>query len=179
MIIVSGPSTVGKNPFIYKVCELYDFKYIIPCTTRAIRHDELEGRDYTFLSRGEFQSKIKNKEINNWDYCLENYYGYIYDFPGSSFHITHGLSRMALRIKAKYPDEVTTVFLMPDNKDRIYNNLKQIYSGKALYLREALVEEEICHSNLFDQVFICPESVFDLLNQKEVIRFLQDEKNDI
>ena len=179
MIIISGPSTVGKNPFIYEICERYAFTYVIPYTTRKMRYDELEGKDYIFLSKKEFQSRIKSREMNEWDYCLDNYYGYMYDFPGNSSHITHGLSRMALRIKAKYPKEVRTVFLMPDNKDRIYNNLKQIYSGKTLYLREALVEEELCHSALFDKIFMCSNSVLDLVNKKEVIQFLLTESQAI
>lgn len=172
MIIVSGPSTVGKNPFIYKACELYNLKYVIPCTTRAMRSQEIHGKDYFFLSKTEFQSKIKSKEINEWDYCLENYYGYTFGFPGHNCEITHGLSRLALRIKAKYPNEITTIFLMPNSKDRIYSNLKQIYSGKSLLLREALVEEELCHSVLFDKIVTCSDSISDLLSKTEIKQLL-------
>lgn len=78
MIIISGPSTVGKNPFIYEICERYAFTYVIPYTTRKMRYDELEGKDYIFLSKKEFQSRIKSREMNEWDYCLENYYGYMW-----------------------------------------------------------------------------------------------------
>lgn len=179
MIIISGPSTVGKNPFIYKACELFDFKYVTPCTTRKMRIDELNGKDYIFFNKKEFQTKICSKEMIEWDYCLENYYGYIYNFPGDNSAITHGLSRMTLRIKAKYPNEVKTIFLMPDSIERIYSNLEQIYTGKTLCLRKALVEEELCHSTLFDRVLICSGSALDLLNQKEVRQLLSDERNAI
>lgn len=46
LIIISGPSTVGKNPFIYKSCELYGLKYVTPCTTRLNRNEETNGKDY-------------------------------------------------------------------------------------------------------------------------------------
>lgn len=62
MIIISGPSTVGKNPFIYQACKLYDLNFIIPYTTRTIRSDEVDGKDYFFLSKTEFQSKIQEKK---------------------------------------------------------------------------------------------------------------------
>lgn len=175
MIIISGPSTVGKNPFIYQACKLYDLNYVIPCTTRTIRSDEVDGKDYFFLSKTEFQSKIYEKKIREWDYCLSNYYGYYYEFPGSGRLITHALSRLALRIKDKYPQNITTIFLMPRNKDKIFNNLKKIYSGKDLLLREALVEEEICHSKLFDKVFTVSDTALDLFYEAEVKKVLLSE----
>lgn len=172
MIIVSGPSTVGKNPLINQACNLYNLQYVVPYTTRIIREEELNGRDYVFLSKPEFQLKIQNGEMREWDYCLENYYGYTFKFPGNNNQITHGLSRMVLRIKAKYPNEVTIIFLMPSNKNKIYSNLKQIYSGKTLLLRMALVEEEICHSTLFDKIFLIDGSITDLLQEKEMRELL-------
>ena len=175
MIIVSGPSTVGKNPFIYQACKLYDLNFVIPYTTRAIRSDEVDGKDYFFLSKTEFQSKIQESQIREWDYCLSNYYGYSYEFQGSGRLITHGLSRLALRIKDKYPKNITTIFLMPSNKDKIFNNLKKIYSGKDLLLREALVEEEICHSKLFDIVFTVSDTALDLFYEERVKKALLSE----
>ena len=172
MIIVSGPSTVGKNPFIYQACKLYNLEYVIPSTTRQARKEEINCKDYCFLSKADFQFKIHNQEIIEWDYCLDNYYGYMFEFPGGNNQITHGLSRMALRIKEKYPQNITTVFLKPNNMDSIFDNLKKIYSGRALVLRQALVEEEICHSALFDKIFTVSESVFDLFNNDEMKKIL-------
>lgn len=142
-----------------------------------MRLDEQDGKDYFFLSKAEFQTQIQNKCISEWDYCLGNYYGYIFAFPGINNQITHGLSRMALRIKAKYPNEITTVFLMPKNKGKIYDNLKQIYSGKALSLREELVDEEICHSTLFDKIFFVSNSISDLFKEKEMRELMMSASN--
>lgn len=177
MIIISGPSTVGKNPFIYQACKLYNLNFVIPYTTRQIRSDELEGKDYFFLSKAEFQSKIKERKIREWDYCLDNYYGYSYEFSEGVGMITHGLSRLALRIKDKYPQNITTVFLMPDNKEKIFNNLKKLYDGRDLLLRESLVEEEICHARLFDMIFTVSDTALDLLFQDRVKSVLTSEAN--
>lgn len=167
MIIVSGPSTVGKNPFIYEACKLYDLDFWVPYTTRAMRCEESHGKDYFFLPKLEFQSKILEGEIKEWDYCLNNYYGYSYVPLGRDKVITHGLSRLALRIKDKYPQDITTIFLMPCDMNKIFNNLKEIYKGKDLLLRETLVEEEICHSKLFDSILMVTDSVRDLLEREE------------
>lgn len=177
MIIISGPSTVGKNPLIYKICAVYDFKYIVPCTTRLMRPEESNGTDYVFLSKCGFQTKVRQREITEWDYCLENYYGYTFKFPGKGNQITHGLSRMALRIKFKYPDKITTVFLMPENVDKIFCNVRKIYEGKTLLLRESLIEEELCHSALFDYIFTCDGSALNLLNRSEMQNLLRAELN--
>lgn len=172
MIIVSGPSTVGKNPFIYEACKLFKLVFVTPYTTRSIRKNEKEGIDYFFVSKDEFQNRIINKDMFEWDYCLENYYGYGSKFPQGDTYITHGLSRMALRLKSKYPDEVKTIFLKPENTDRIFYNLEQIYNGKELLYRKFLVEEELCHSVLFDYILKCSDSSVNLLKQKDVINLL-------
>jgi len=177
MIIISGPSTVGKNPFIYRACNLYNLQYITPYTTRTMREEEINGRDYFFLSKAEFQLKIQSRKMSEWDYSLDNYYGYMFEFPGSGNQITHGLSRMALRIKARYPKEITTVFLMPSSRDMIYRNLKQMYSGNTLLLRMMLVEEEICHSALFDKIFHVTDSIVDLFQEKEMRELLLTNSN--
>lgn len=168
MIIVSGPSTVGKNPLIYRMCKEYGFNFVIPSTTREIRKEEIAGEDYHFISQLDFQTQIKKGIITEWDYALNNYYGYAFEFPGNSRMITHGLSRMTIRIKEKYPNEITTVFLKPTNVDRIYMTLEKIYRGQELELRRALVKEEIIHSCMFDIVIDIEDSVFDVLTDNRI-----------
>ena len=172
MIIVSGPSTIGKNPLIYKICKKYKYKFVVPSTTREIRKEEENGKDYFFLSQSAFQEQIKSGIMTEWDYVLNNYYGYSFKFPGEKRMITHGLSRMTIRIKEKYPDDITTIFLMPANVDRIYETLETIYSDHMLELRKALVKEEITHSSMFDIIFTVEDSVFDVLTDwrmKEIL----------
>lgn len=178
MIMISGPSTVGKNPLIYAICKTYGFKYITPCTTRKIRKEETNGFDYIFLTKQEFQNEISKSTIKEWDYCLNNYYGYFFSFPGEMRQITHGLSRMVLRIKNKHPDDITTVFLMPRNIDKINSTIELIYEGEMLALRKALVEEELFHSKMFDYILPCSESSLELLDTAELKHILMKEDID-
>ena len=174
MIIISGPSTIGKNPLIKRVCQEYKFDYVIPTTTRDMRIEEMNARDYFFLTKAEFQDNIRKGKMNEWDYCLNNYYGFYFSFPGTNCHITHGLSRMALRIKQQYPDDITTVFLMPKDARKIKTTLEDIYTGTDLMLRKALVDEEITHSVLFDHVFEVKDSVCELLQNQRFIALFQN-----
>lgn len=113
-----------------------------------------------------------NGTINDWDYVLSNYYGFSsFDFSLKK-SITQCLSRMALRIKKKNPCDVTTIFLMPKSKEKIFNVLKQIYLGDDLFLRLALVEEEILHSTMFDYVFEVKNSSIELLRNNDFLKIL-------
>lgn len=164
MIIISGPSTIGKNPLIYKLCQLYDLDYIVPSTTRAPRTEERNGVDYCFWEIDKFQEMIRNNRITFWDYCLDNYYGYT-EFPvENNKAITHGLSRMAIRIKKAYPHSVKTVFLMPEDKEVVLARLAQIYRDNELSLRNSLVKEELIHSALFDYIYTIRDNSLELLN---------------
>lgn len=176
MIIISGPSTIGKNPFIFEACKLYHLDFIVPLTSRAIRNEEINGKDYTFLSKEQFKEKIINREVTQWDYCLNNYYGYSFEFPGKGNQITHGLSRMALRIKALYPDSITTIFLQPQSVDRIMKTLDSIYDDQLLLLRKALVNEEMTHSSLFDYSFEINGPSTELLQNETIIELLKIEQ---
>ena len=108
MIIVSGPSTIEKNPFIEYIINEKNYKFLVPCTTRKKRIEEEHAVDYFFYTKDEFQNRIKSGKIDQWDYCLENYYGYehLYENVNEKNIITHGLSRMAIRIKTLYPEDL-------------------------------------------------------------------------
>ena len=76
LFIISGPSGVGKTSIIKRIIELNPhFKRVITCTTRKKRLNEKHGQDYYFLSKKQFEEKIKNKEFLEWAIVHENYYG--------------------------------------------------------------------------------------------------------
>lgn len=172
MIFISGPSTVGKNPLINAILREYDYNYVVPWTTRNMRKEENGIDDYHFVSKDDFKNKVANNTITEWDYVLANYYGFSAFDASSKKVITQGLSRMTIRIKKKYPNDITTIFLMPKSKEKIFEVLKKIYTGMDLTLRLSLVEEEILHSTLFDYIFEVDENSRDLLNNADFLRIL-------
>jgi len=151
MIIISGPSTIGKNPLIENICQETNFDFITPVTTRNARSEETNGIDYFFINQADFKKEIIRNSFLEWDYCLSNYYGFRQiDKPENK--ITHSLSRMAIRIKRKI-ENTKTVFLYPNNINQVEKTLKTIYSGSQLELRVYHMREELEHSGLFDYVF--------------------------
>ena len=57
LIVVSGPSGVGKTTIIHAMCDRFsNFREAVACTTRSPRAEEVEGRDYYFLDDETFSS---------------------------------------------------------------------------------------------------------------------------
>ena len=74
MVILSSPSGVGKT-ITKKIQQKYrNFKISISHTTRKRRSNEIDGIDYTFVSKDKFEKLIKNQEFTV-PKKFENYYG--------------------------------------------------------------------------------------------------------
>ena len=71
-----GPSGVGKSSIIKKVKELNpELKFSISCTTRNIRKGEVDGIDYYFLTKQQFEKKIEHNDFLEYACVHNNYYG--------------------------------------------------------------------------------------------------------
>ena len=76
LIVLSGPSGVGKDAVLARMRELqYPLEYITTVTTRPRRASEREHIDYRFVSPGKFQGMIKNNELLEWANVYGNWYG--------------------------------------------------------------------------------------------------------
>lgn len=157
-MIISGPSGVGKNTLIDYMKKRYNISFEIPFTSREPRPQEIEKNEYYFLSKKEFQKRIAKNDFLDWDYTLNNYYGFRKDFsPNKNTHIiTHALARLALRLKVKLPFTYL-VFLLPENFNEILARLSSRgIDSNQLQSRILHGEEEIEHSALFDQIVKIP-----------------------
>ena len=76
LIVISGPSGVGKSTLIKKVREvLDDLQFSVSCTTRAPRAGEVDGRDYYFISDEEFAAKLAAGEFLEHATVFKHSYG--------------------------------------------------------------------------------------------------------
>ena len=74
ILIITGPSGVGKNTIINALSEKLDFKFSVSYTTRPKRKSEVNGKDYHFVTEEEFQLMINNNELIEF----EEYGGFTY-----------------------------------------------------------------------------------------------------
>ncbi|WP_057768380.1 guanylate kinase [Lactobacillus selangorensis] len=77
LIVLSGPSGVGKGTVRQAMLEdeFRDFQYSVSMTTRKPRPGEVNGRDYYFVSKAEFEDNIKNDQMLEYARYVDNYYG--------------------------------------------------------------------------------------------------------
>ena len=77
LIVFSGPSGVGKGTVRREIFENSDnqFQYSVSMTTRAHRPGEVDGVDYFFRTREEFEDLIRQGQMLEYAEYVGNYYG--------------------------------------------------------------------------------------------------------
>lgn len=78
LIIITAPSGSGKTSIVHYLLQKYPdrLSFSVSATTRKARGNEVEGRDYYFLSEEAFKQSIKNDEFLEWEMVYQgNYYG--------------------------------------------------------------------------------------------------------
>lgn len=75
LLVVSGPSGSGKTTLCRRLADADEAHYSISCTTRPPRAGEMDGRDYHFLSRGEFEAKLAAGDFLEHAEVHGNFYG--------------------------------------------------------------------------------------------------------
>lgn len=67
LVVLAGPSAVGKSTIVQRLrTELPDLYFSVSATTRAPRPGEVDGRDYHFVTKEEFQNLIDSDQLLEW-----------------------------------------------------------------------------------------------------------------
>ena len=117
IIIVSGPSGVGKGTVIKKLIKLKEYALSISATTRIPREGEKHGKDYFFLSNIDFEEKIRSQAFLEWAQVHEHYYGTLksevnrYISKGEDILLEIDVQGARIVMESDYP--VTSIFLIP------------------------------------------------------------------
>src|ERR1700691_4406542 len=128
--ILSPPSGGGKTTTPRQVAALrQDVGYSVSATTRRPRAAEVDGRDYYFLSHGEFESRRERGEFAEWAEVHGNLYGTLLREVGrvldSGKHVMMDIDVQGARQFAQaFPDSVL-IFLLPPSADVLLTRLKE------------------------------------------------------
>lgn len=161
LLILSGPSGSGKDTVIDEIVK-HDDKTIvsISMTTRAPRHNEVDGVNYYFVTKEQFEEKIANDEMLEWAKYGDNYYGtpkapvFKWIEEGKTVILKIEVQG-ADKIRAKY-SEVRTMFLMPPSmhilKERLIS--RQTESDEEVRQRIEIAKGEIARANDYDYIIV-------------------------
>ena len=129
LIVFSGPSGVGKGTVRQEIFSTPDhkFEYSVSMTTRQKRPGEVDGVDYFFRTREEFEELIKNGQMLEYAEYVGNYYGtpltYVNETLDKGIDVFLEIEvQGALQVKKKVPDGVF-IFLTPPDLDELKDRL--------------------------------------------------------
>lgn len=75
LTVISGFSGAGKGTIMKELVKRYPYFLSVSATTRLPRDGEVDGREYFFHTREEFEKMIQEKELIEWAEYVGNYYG--------------------------------------------------------------------------------------------------------
>ena len=178
LVLFSGPSGVGKDTVLEIVlAKDTSLQKSVSCTTRGIRENEVEGKDYYFISVPEFQKMIENHEVLEFAKYGANLYG-TPKAPVDKW-LSEGKTVIlkievqgASNIKKLYPDSVG-IFIMPPSMEELEQRLRSrgTEGESDIKKRLEIAEEEIGHSKDYDYLVVnddlekASENVLDILHK--------------
>ena len=161
LLIISGPSGVGKGTIVKQVIKKETNTLLsVSSTTRKPRPNEVNGTDYYFISKDEFEKKISNNEFAEYANYAGNYYGT--DKSAIQNILSQGKNLIleidvqgALQIKKIYNDAIS-IFILPPNIDELKHRLigRNTEDISTINLRLSQVDRELNSSDLFDYKII-------------------------
>lgn len=130
LFVFSGPSGVGKGTLKAKLFEEFadQIAYSVSATTRGPREGEVDGKDYFFISRQEFERREKNNEFLEHAEFAGNCYGtpraYVEKLLDSGMNVVLEIDvQGALQVMKSMP-ECVSVFILPPSFEELEHRLR-------------------------------------------------------
>ena len=199
LIVTSGFSGVGKGTVVKRLVSDFGYNLSTSATTRAPREGEVNGREYYFMEKAEFENLIDYGGFIEWTQYVENYYGtpkkYVEESLEEGRDIILEIEVMgALNVKKQFPDALLIFISAPSIRE-----LKNRLSGRGTESEETILKrlrkatEEAEDMDKYDYVIVnddleeCINTVDSVIrsyrcrreNQMEYIAGIKEELADI
>lgn len=161
VFIISAPSGSGKSTLVHRLLESDErLLFSISYTTRALRGAEVNGHDYFFISREEFELRLKHNEFLEWATVFGNYYGTHQDNFDRA--VAEGRDLLldidvkgARQLKERLPGAIS-VFILPPSRQILEERLRARSEDAENVIQRRLREaaEEIRNYDQYDYVLV-------------------------
>jgi guanylate kinase len=162
LIVFSAPSGSGKTTIVRHLLgkEDLNLEFSISAATREARGEEVNGKDYYFMSTEEFKKHIKAEDFVEWEEVYrDNFYGTLKSeveriwAKGKNVIFDIDVAG-GLRIKHKFPEETLAVFVKPPSVDELKRRLKErsTESDDKINMRIAKASVELATAPQFDVI---------------------------
>ena len=180
IFLISGPTGVGKDTVIKTLNESNsNIKNIVTITTRKIRVNEINNKDYIFVNKKEFENLIKKNKLIEWSEVYGNFYGVPKDQIDKNLKNQNKIIiktdiQGVKKLKQKFIN-ATTIFIMPPDVRTLLNRLKsrKTDSVEDITKRSNIAIKEIEEKKMFDHIIINKDG--DLINTINQIKKIINE----
>ena len=181
MFVLSSPSGAGKTTLTKKIAESNsNFTISISYTTRKARSNEINGKDYHFVTTEKFNSLVKENNFFEYANIFDNYYGThkktVLGLLSKGKDVLFDIDWQGTQQLKKISDlSVVTIFILPPNihvlKERLLNRHKG--QEKLIQKRMNKFNEEVSHWNEYNYVVVnddlnkCYENILNIITSEK------------
>ena len=162
IVILSSPSGAGKTTLVKKISKKKNFKISISHTTRKPRSNEINGKDYFFISEKEFKDLINKDKFLEYAKVFNHYYGSSKDAVLEKLRNGENVIfdidwQGTQKIKSQKLDyKILTIFILPPSREELYKRLLNRDKNHEEIAMERMKQfnEDVLHWKDYDLVVI-------------------------
>ena len=161
LLVLSGPSGVGKDLLLSRLREAgRPYHFTVTATTRPMRGGELDGVDYHFVTREQFEAMIADDALLEWANVYGNYYGVPKDQVMQALRqgqdVILKIDVQGAATVREIAPEAVFIFLAPPSQDELERRLRgrRSESDATFAARNDELSYELQESENFDYTII-------------------------
>lgn len=163
VIIVSAPSGAGKTTLVKHLLEQFpQLEFSISACSRPPRKNEINGKDYYFISVEEFQKKIKENQFIEWEEVYPNrYYGTLKTEIERIWNKNHVVLfdvdvKGGINLKKIFNKNAISIFIAPPSIEILKTRLEKrgTENAESIKIRLEKAEYEMTFANQFDYIIV-------------------------
>ncbi len=161
LVVISGPSGGGKDSVIAGLKERqHPFHFVVTATNRPRRPDEIDGKDYVFVTTEQFADMIEKNELLEYAIVYGDYKGVprqqVRQALASGLDVVMRLDVQGAETLRKLAPEAVLIFITPATEEELVMRLqaRKTESPDALKIRIATARQEIKRLDAFDYVIV-------------------------